>query len=612
MNKNLKTLVIVESPHKAKVISKILKDAGFSSAKVIASVGHILKLEDGNAKAFNSGIFPEANFKMNLKVASDKHKIVDEIKQHSAWADQIFIASDNDRSGEFISWSILEYAKIPKAKAARMVMHEITPKAVLKAIENPVAFNNDLVDAEKARQCTDKLIGYGLSPLGKKHIGAKSIGRAQSVGLMLVADREDEILNFIPEQYFNLYLNFSKENKQYKAKYFGYKNEKYDKITNATEIKTIKYHCDQSNFIIEDIKKTTRQESPKAPFCTATFQQEASAKLGLKVKDLMSIAQKLYEAGKITYMRTDDTTMSPEFLEDLKLYVENTFGKNKYKGLRAQKQTGNLVQAGHECLRVCDPELTPEIFAAEESNNFLVRVYSLIWQRTIASVLPNAVYAEIAYIINNSDHKFTFIEKHLTEPGFKSVYSADLEQVEQKTSCPFSIGEILENTELKEEQKETTPPPRYSEATLVKELQRIGVGRPSTYATIVETVLSPTRGYAILDEKQIKPTDRGLQLAAYCKRAFPNLINLNYTKEMEDLLDEIASGKLDWVSYMQTFYQTLTDTINANQETGLATEVPEKLCPKCESPMVVRRSRFGKLFYGCSKYPKCTGIIGID
>lgn len=604
MNKTDKILVIVESPHKAKVISKILKDAGYTNAKTIASVGHILSLADGNKKAFNSGIYPDDNFRMNLKIAEDKYKVVEEIKAQVKLADKIFIAADGDRSGEFISWSLLEHTKIPREKAHRMVMHEITPKAVLYALENPVEFDDALVNAEKARQCTDKLLGYSLSPLGKKHIGAKSIGRCQSVGLMLVADRENEILDFIPEKYFNLYLNFIKNGKEFKAKYIGYKNEKYDKIKSISEIKTIKYHCEQGNYIIEDVSQTKRNESPKPPFCTATFQQEASSRLGLKVKDAMSIAQKLYEAGKISYMRTDDTEMSPEFLTELKGYVEATYGKMSYKGPRAKKATGAITQNGHECLRITDPALTPELFAQKETNNLAVKVYTLIWQRTIASVLPNAIYSETTNTINNSDHKFVLTEKVLTDPGFRVVYSYR-DDKDEIISEAFTVGELLKNTKLEENAKESTPPPRFTEATLVKELQIKNIGRPSTYSTIVETILSPTRGYATLEEKQIVPTSRGLQLAAYCKRAFPRLINLKYTEAMEEQLDKIASGELNWLDYLSSFYKDLTETIEANQETGLADDIPDKLCPQCGKVLMVRRSRFGKLFKGCSGYPAC-------
>lgn len=611
MSKTDKILVITESPHKAKVISKILKDAGYTNAKTIASVGHILTLADGNKKAFNSGIYPDDNFRMNLKIAEDKYKVVEEIKTQVKWAKKVYVAADDDRSGAFIAWSLLEHTKIPKEKARRMVMHEITPKAVLYAIENPVEFNDALVNAEKARQCTDKLLGYGLSPEAKKHIGAKSVGRCQSVGLMLVADRENEILDFIPEKYFNLYLNFTKNDKKFRAKYIGYKNEKYDKIKSVSEIKTIKYNCQHSDYVIEDVSQAKRNESPKPPFCTATFQQEASSRLGLKVKDAMSIAQKLYEAGKISYMRTDDTDMSPEFLAELKDYVEATYGKASYNGLRVKKAAGIITQNGHECLRITDPAHTPELFAQRETNNLAVKVYTLIWQRTIASVLPNAIYSETTNTINNNDHKFVLAEKVLIDPGFRIVYSYR-DDKDEILSEAFKVGEVLENVDLEEEEKLTQPKARYTEASLVKELQSLNVGRPATFSSIVETILSPTRGYATLEEKHIVPTSRGLQLAAYCKRAFPKLINLKYTEAMEEQLDKIASGELNWLDYMNTFYNDLIETIEANQETGLADNLEETLCPLCNSPMVVRRSRFGRLFKGCSQFPTCRGIVNID
>jgi DNA topoisomerase-1 len=319
----------------------------------------------------------------------------------------------------------------------------------------------------------------------------------------------------------------------------------------------------------------------------------------------MSIAQKLYEAGKISYMRTDDTDMSPEFLKELKSYVESTYGKTSYKGLRAKKTTGSITQNGHECLRITDPQLTPELFAQKETNSLTVKVYTLIWQRTVASVMPNAVYAETTNIINNNDHKFILTEKVLVEPGFRTIYSYR-DDKDEIISEVLKVGEVLENTKLDEIECSTVPPKRFTEASLVKELEHIGCGRPSTFATIVETVLSPTRGYATLEDKHIVPTNRGMQLAAYCKRAFPKLINLNYTKEMETQLDRIANGELDWLDYMNSFYKDLIETIEANQETGLADDLKvDSVCPHCGKVLVVKRSRFGKLFRACPGYPNC-------
>jgi DNA topoisomerase-1 len=464
----------------------------------------------------------------------------------------------------------------------------------------------------------DKFIGYSLSPLAKKYIGAKSVGRCQSVGLKLVSDREKEINNFIPEMYFNLYLNFTKNDKPFKAKYSGYKEEQIEKLTRQADVDAIINSCSGGTYVIESIKQVKHQESPKPPFCTATFQQEAANRLSLKVKDAMSCAQKLFEGiningehvGLITYMRTDSTEFAPEFIPELKSYVETTYGKDKYIGPRKSKSK-ETDQNGHEALRVTDPTITPEKLATYINNDLLLKVYKLIWQRTIASVMPNAIISETIYTTNNKDHKFTFSSKELISAGYKAVYEFEDGQT-FGAEYTFEVDEVLKNTELESEKCFTRPKPRYTEASLVKELQNREIGRPSTYATIVETILSPTRGYANLEEKHIVPTDRGMQLADYCDRSFPTLINLNYTKEMEESLDKIADGKINWLDFMEIFYKNLTEIVDTTKETGMATDLPEKTCELCGKPMVVRRSRFGKLFYGCSGFPRCRNLINID
>ena len=617
MKKTDKILIIVESPNKCKTITNIVKKAGYSDIKVAASVGHIVELGNGGP-AFNSGIYPDDDFKMNLKVSEDKKKVVSDLKALVKWADTVIIMTDPDREGYVIADTLINFLKIPKTKCLRAVTHEITPQAVIKAIENPVAMDMDLVRAGYARMCLDKLIGFGLSPMGKKYVGAKSIGRCQSVGLKLVSDREQEITNFIPEVYYNVYLNFEKENIPYRAKYVRYGDEKIERFTRQADVDAVLSVCKTSNYRISDIKRTKRTENPKVPFCTATYQQEAAQKLGLRVKDAMSCAQKLFEGitingehlGLITYMRTDSTEFAPEFMPLLESFITQTYGKTMYTGPRKGKKKAT-DQDGHEALRVVDPALTPEDVKAHLSNELLLKVYTLIWQRTIASAMPQAEYEDLVYTIENNNHYFEFVETSLKKPGFKQVYDYDPSEIKALVES-FTIGELVDPAELEVSKKFTQPKAHYTEASLVKELQQREIGRPSTYATIVETILSPTRGYATLEDKQIIPTDRGMQLAAYCDRAFSNIINLNYTREMEEQLDQIASGKLDWQTYLSSFYAELKTTIETNNETGLATTEQEKLCPKCNSPMVVRRSRFGKLFYGCSTYPKCNGIVNMD
>jgi DNA topoisomerase-1 len=610
INKTDKILVIVESPTKVKTISGILKKAGYASAAVISSIGHIAELKNGGS-AYNSGIWPEKDFKMNLAVMPEKKKVVDEITKQAKLADKVCIATDDDREGSIISWSILNFCKLPLEKCFRIVFHEITPKAVIHALENPILFDNNVVNAGFARMMTDKLLGFSLSPLAKKYIGAKSVGRCQSVGLKLVSDRENEILDFIPELYFNLYLKFIKNNKEFKAKYYGYNTEVIEKFTKQADVDAVVNNCKGDSFIIESIETIEHKESPKPPFCTATFQQEAASKLGLRVKDAMSCAQKLFEGikvngehiGLITYLRTDSTELAPEFLPELKNFIVYTFGADKYKIPRKGKSK-STDQNGHEALRVVNPEITPEKLATYVSSELLVKVYKLIWQRTIASAMPNAIIAETIYTINNNGHKFKLSSKTLVDAGYREVYKYSDNQI---LGCgeTFAIGEALENTELTPTKEFTRPKSRYSEASLVKELEAKSIGRPSTYSSIVETIVSPTRGYAKLEEKCIVPTDRGMQLADYCNRSFPTLINLNYTKEMEESLDKIASGELALLDYMNNFYSNLKSIVDNVGEVGLAADLKEdKICPECGKKLVIKRSRFGKLFYGCD-FPKC-------
>jgi len=617
MSKSDKILVLVESPTKVKTISAILKHAGYAKAVVMASVGHIMKLADGGP-AWNSGIYPKQKFKMKLEIADNKKKVVDDIAEAAKRVDKIYIGTDQDREGFVIGWSLIKFCELPTEKCYRIVMHEITPKAVIHALENPVAFDENLVHAGLTRMMVDKFLGYSLSPIAKKYIGAKSVGRCQSVGLKLVSDREKEIRDFIPEVYFNLYLSFIKNGITYKAKYSGYNDESTEKFTRQADIDAVISNCKNGNYIIEDIKTVKRHESPKPPFCTAAFQQEAANKLGLKVKDAMSCVQKLFEGikvnsehiGLVTYLRTDSTELAPEFIPELKDFIKNTYGSDKYVNPRKAKQK-DTDQNGHEALRITDPTMTPEKLSELINNELLVRVYKLIWQRTIASAMPDAVISETIYTIDNNGHKFTLSQKELLSAGYKAVYEFEDGQV-FGNSQTFDSGEVLKKAELESEMLFTKPKSRFTEASLVKELQQRSIGRPSTYSTIVETVLSPTRGYAKLEEKHIVPTDRGMQLADYCNRSFPTLINLNYTKEMEESLDKIATGKISWLDYMESFYQNLKEIVDNTNETGLATDMPEKECPLCSKPMVIRRSRFGKLFYGCSGFPRCRSVISID
>ena len=609
--KSKKLLVIVESPNKVAHIREYLRKAGYQ-VNVMASVGHIMQLGNGGPYA-NSGVDPSKDFELNLQVSEDKYKVVQDLKAAVKTADLVYLMSDPDREGEVIAWSLNKFLNIPKTKLRRAVTHEITPKAVVKAIENPIKLNEDLVDAGLARMTLDKMIGFRLSPIAKTYVGAKSVGRVQSVGLKLVVDREKEIQAFVPETYFDLYLNFIKNKTKFKAKFAG-NNEigNIDHLKTQKEVDKVKSHCIK-DYVIEAVKQKEKEESPKPPFCTATFQQEAASKLNLKVKDAMAVAQKLFESGNITDMRTDDTEFAAEFIPVLQSFIEDTYGKKAWTKPRVGKKQDN-AQEGHECLRVTDPGLTPDKYNKIDVNALNQKVYKLIWQRTIAAALPNTKISETQYLIDNNGEKFILVSNEITQMGYREVYSYkdDDQEEDGPVKETFKVGEKLKDCKLEDVKKETKPKPRFTEATLIKELQKRGLGRPSTYATIVETVLSQTRGYAELQDKAIVPTDRGMQLAAFLDRAFDNVINLDYTSNMEKDLDKISEGKATKLSFLNNFYNNLENTIKTNKEIAPSQQQITQVCPECGAPMVVRRSRFGKLFAGCTNYPKCHGIINLD
>lgn len=418
--KSKKLLIIVESPNKVSHIKDYLQKAGYN-VRVMASVGHIMELANGG-NYYNSGVDPDKEFEPNLKVADEKKEVVKKLKAQVDWADLVYLMSDPDREGYVIAWSLIKFLKLPKTKYVRAVTHEITPKAVVAAIENPIPMDEGLVDAGLARLILDKMIGFRLSPISKTYVGAKSVGRCQSVGLKIIADREKEIQNFKPETYFDLYLTFEKNKTKFKAKFAGnHALGNVDHLPTQAAVDKVKKNC-TGKYTVEDIHKREKEESPKPPFCTATFQQEASSKIGLKVKDAMSVAQKLFESGHITYMRTDDTEFAPEFLPALKSFIESTYGKAAYTKPRVAKKS-DTDQAGHECLRVTNLALTPEKFASVESNSLNVKVYKLIWQRTVAAALPNAKISETQYLINNNGEKFILVSNEISKLGYREVYS---------------------------------------------------------------------------------------------------------------------------------------------------------------------------------------------
>lgn len=617
LDNKLSTLVIVESPNKVASIKKIFKDLGYTNLTVKASIGHIAILSDDRASWKNTGIYPDKQFKAKFIVDPSKSKTVNDLTSLGKDSEQIILATDEDREGEAISYHIINLCKFDIDKCFRVTYHSITKSAVEQGLKNAHSLDQNLVSAAITRQYIDKLIGYGLSPEIRRDISAKSAGRCQSIGLKLIVEREQEIVNFKPETYYNLYLNFKKNTNMFKATYINDKGE--TRQDNRQDLDKILKDCKATNkYTIKDIEQKIKVENTKPPFTTATYQQEASAKLGLKISEAMRCAQKLFEGveiagrhiGIITYIRTDSSDMALDFIPQLESFIKTTYGSTSYCPPKTVKKD-DLAQEGHEALRVTDPTLTPEKLSHYISDKNLIRVYKLIWQRTLASCLPPAKISETSYIINCGKHLFRLTQNELLELGYRAVYVSAEDQdnvVLTKVTTTFSKGELLENCILEDVAKQTSPKARYTEASLVKELQKRGIGRPSTYATIVETVLSTSRGYACLDGKSIVPTATGIKVINYLDKHFSEIMNFNFTRQLEESLDKIATGKENYLNYLNFFFSKLTSSLASNVPAGFSDKaIPT--CPICNANMIIRKNRFGKFFYGCSNYPSCTGIV---
>ena len=610
--KNFKRiLVIVESPNKCSTISKILKELNIKNAVVMASVGHISEIKDTGV--YNMGIDPKNKFKTEFVVSPEKRDIVDKLKDQVELADMIYICSDPDREGESIAWSLKKFLKIPDSKYRRITFHEITKKAIEKAFENPRLIDEDLVKASHTRQKLDKIVGYRLSPIARRRVQSKSVGRCQSAGLKLLVEREDEINKFVSETFYELFLYFSKNKQTFKSKYIGTESEEIKRFSSKEEVdKVVSKLTD--DFKIKSVEVKERTSNPKPPFTTSTFQQEVSSKLGISVKNAMECAQKLFEGinvngehiALITYMRTDSAEFAPEFLPILESYVKSNYGSKYYAPVRKVKKKEN-VQDGHEAIRPVDLDMTPEKLSKYITDEKLLKVYDIIYKRTIATSMASSIVSETIYTIENNKHLFSFSSKELLFDGYKAVYGSFEDKDDDITTATFDVGETLKETSLEAVEKSTTPPARYKESTFIKELENKGIGRPSTFATIVETILSSSRGYCEVADKDkcLVPTQKGITLSEFLDKSFPDIININYTSELEKDLDKIASGKLDELDFLTTFYNNLEKSINKVEP--LEAVVSSKACPDCGKPLVLRTGRYGE-FLGCSGYPKCKHI----
>ena len=604
--KSLKRVVLIcESPNKVKTISSILKKLGVDNCIVIASCGHISYIEDSGD--FNLGIDTKT-FEMNLAIMKDKVEIVKKLKSQTDISSLVLLGTDGDREGESIAWSLKKFLNIPDNKYQRIIYHEINKSAIEKALNNPLKIDENLVSAAHTRSKLDKIVGYRLSPIAIKNLGARSVGRCQSAGLKLVVDRELEIQNFKSEKYYEMFLNFKKNNIEFKAKYQGDRKKRFgSKLKSIADCDTIAKECKGNPYYVYECEQKLTTQNAPLPFITSSFQQECASKLGISVKNAMSAAQRLFEGvdikgehiAFITYIRTDSTNISEEFIPKIKDYIISNFGEKYYQGVRETKKKEN-AQEGHECLRVVDLEMTPEKLSTYISDNTLLKVYKLIYNRTIASLMSARKVFETTYTIeNNNLHLFTMSSKEEAFDGWKRVYNVEKEK-EEIIKEKFEIKEYLQYTSLERVEKETQPPARYTEASLIKTLDKLGIGRPSTYATIISTLLDEKRNYCKIEDKKMKATDLAINLINFLDKYFNEIVDSGYTASLEKSLDKISNGKIKSNTFLSTFYKELDDDINKEEETnGIS-----KKCPNCGSTLTIKRGRFGA-FLACPRYPEC-------
>lgn len=598
----MKNIIIVESPAKCKTISKYLgKDY-----TVVSSKGHIRDL--ATSGKYGLGIDIENDFKPSYEIIKGKKKDVKYLKDLIEKADHIYLATDPDREGETISWHLYDELKVPDEKYDRIVFNEITKDVVLKALKNPRRIDMNLVHSGEARRFLDRIIGFRLSKVMQSKTSGKSAGRVQSVALKLIVDREREILAFIPKEYWTIEADF----KDFKANLETYK-EKDIEIPNEKEADKILDSL-TNTFTIKKVEEKEKKRSAKEVFKTSTLQQACSNKLGFAASKTMKIAQKLYEGielddgfhGLITYMRTDSVRLSDEFTSASFAYINSKYGKDYVGYVKKGKKTEN-VQDAHEGIRPTninyEPDKIKKYLAPDE-----YKLYRIIYYRALASLMADAKFNSTTVLLDNNDYGFKATGSVLTFDGYLKVYG-DYEDQED-TILPdfknYKAGIILSDT-ITKTQHFTKPPARFTESSLIKELESLGIGRPSTYATIISTIKD--RGYVTLEDKKFVPTEVGFETTDKLQEFFSSIVNVKYTANMEKDLDEIAEGNEDYKKMLKDFYDNfapLVDNAFKNMEKKKPEETGEK-CPECGSPLVIRKGKYGQ-FTACSNYPTCKYI----
>mgnify|MGYP004661886589 FL=1 len=605
-------LIIVESPAKANTIKKFLG----ANTKVLASMGHIRDLPKSKL-----GVDIEHDFEPEYINIRGKGDLIKSLKKEAKSADVVYLATDPDREGEAIAWHLAKILEIPEDSVCRVTFNEITKEAVKESIKQPRKIDMNLTDAQQARRVLDRIVGYKISPLlWKKVKPGLSAGRVQSVAVKLIVDRENEIRNFIPEEYWNIYATLldEKSKQDFVAKFYG-KNDKKVELHKKEEVDEILSNIKNGKYIVTNIKNGEKKRTPAPPFTTSTMQQEASRKIGFTIKKTMSVAQGLYEGvripekgsvGLITYMRTDSTRISEEARAVAKEVITQTYGANYYEN-RYYRQNKD-AQDAHEGIRPTYIHITPDSIKDSLTAD-QYKLYKLIYNRFIASQMTAAVYDTISVDIDVNEYKFKASGQNLKFKGFMTLYvegNDSKEDEEESTNIPkLELNQEVKKEKLDAKQSFTEPPARYTEASLVKELETKGIGRPSTYSPIITTIIE--RRYIEKDKKQLVPTQLGEVVNTLLTENFTDIIDVTFTARVEDEFDEVAEGKEEWKQILREFYppfeKELEKVDKELEHVKLEDEVSDVKCDKCGRMMVIKMSRYGK-FLACPGYPECKNV----
>lgn len=607
-------LVIVESPAKAKTIERYLG----KKYKVSASLGHLRDLPRSQM-----GVDTENNYEPKYITIRGKGPILQELKKEAKKAKKIFLAADPDREGEAIAWHLSHQLGVDIESDCRVVFNEITKEAIKESFKHPRPIDMDLVDAQQARRILDRLVGYSISPiLWKKVKKGLSAGRVQSVALRLIIDRENEINAFEPEEYWSITSQLTKGDKTFEAQFYGTASEKV-KLTNQEQVEKIVESLKPDEFEVSKVVKKERKRNPALPFTTSSLQQEAARKLNFRARKTMMVAQQLYEGiaigkagtvGLITYMRTDSTRISDTAKEEVKSFIHTMYGEDYISTVTKKAKAKAKTQDAHEAVRPTSAMRPPDAMKAFLSKD-QYRLYKLIWERLIASQMAPAVLDTVTADFLNEDIRFRASGSQVKFQGFMKVYiEGDDDQQEEKENIlpPLEEGERVKYAEIDPKQHFTQPPPRYSEARLVKTLEELGIGRPSTYAPTLDTIQK--RGYVTLDAKRFIPTELGGIVHQAVNQYFPDVIDIEFTRQMEQRLDHVEEGTVEWRTVIDDFYQDFEKHVEIADAEMEKIEIKDEPagedCEKCGLPMVYKMGRYGK-FMACSGFPECRNTKAI-